>query len=157
MKRKKRTPDFYKCKDYYPMLNHPEKYVGRRPITIRSNFERKFAKFRLDDNPNVVEWTSEDIRIPYIYECTGRKHSYYPDFYFKLANGSEWIIEIKPHYQTQAPKKQNPKRLAAYLKNRNKWDYADAFVKTLRESGRNIEFGIITEKTEPLFDRKVWG
>lgn len=157
MRRKKKTYDFYKCIDYYPMLKNPKKYVGRRPLTIRSNFERKFAKFRLDENPAVIEWSSEDIRIPYIYEITGRKHTYYPDFWFKMANGKEYIIEIKPHYQTQAPKQQNPKRLAAYIKNRNKWDHADNFVEHLRADGRDIEFGIITEKTEPLFDKKVWG
>lgn len=157
MPRRKRSPDFYKCKDYYPMLKHPEKYKGRRPITLRSNFERKFAKFRLDGNPQVEEWTSEDIRIPYIFELSGRKHSYYPDFYFKLVDGREYVIEIKPYYQTQPPKRKNPEKLAAYIKNCNKWDACEDFVNTLKKQGRNIQFGIITEKTEPLFDKKVWG
>ncbi len=158
MKRKrKKQYDYYKCADYYPLLANPDKYVGKRPITIRSNFERKFAKFRLDGNPDVVEWTSEDIRIPYIYEVDGRKKSYYPDFWFKMKDGKEFIIEIKPSYQCSPPKKKNPKRLAEYIKNMNKWNACDAFVGELQSGGRNIEFGIITEKTEPLFRDKTFG
>lgn len=141
--------------DYYPNLLNPTKYVGRRPITCRSGWEIKFVRW-VDSNSNILEWTSEDIVIPYLYELDNRKHRYFPDFWLKLedkeGNVVEHIIEIKPLAQTLPPKipkrktKQYRERVKTYIKNMNKFDAAQRHCKILRDKGRNITFQILTEK-----------
>ena len=143
--------------DFYPKLINKDKYKGRRPITIRSSWEKKFIKGFLDPNKNVIEWNSEDVVIPYLYSVDGRYHRYFTDFYFKVLEPdgiiSEHIVEIKPSIKLIKPK--TPKRktksyknqMLEYYKNQDKFKAARSFVEKLRtEQNRNIDFRIITEK-----------
>ena len=69
----------YKGK-YQP--SHPRKYKGDPTnITFRSLWERKFMNW-CDQNANVLEWSSEEIIIPY-RGPDGKPHRYFPDFYMK--------------------------------------------------------------------------
>jgi hypothetical protein len=86
---------------YFP-INECKKYIGNGPIIYRSSWERKFCMY-CESNPQIVNWSSEPVKIKYINSLDGREHSYFPDYYMKLDNGDEYLIEIKPSSQLQKP------------------------------------------------------
>ena len=72
------------------IAKNPKKYKGDpQKITYRSLWERKFMMY-CDTNESVIEWSSEEIIIPYLSPWDGRIHRYFPDFYIKTNqhNGS---------------------------------------------------------------------
>lgn len=129
-------------------LKNPQKYRGNhQQVYFRSLWE--YATFKwLDANKNIVEWSSEEIIIPYINPLDNKVHRYYPDLWIKFNNSKEYIVEIKPRYQTEPPKKRarrSKKSLQesiTFVKNKAKWDAAKSYTKK-----RNIEFVIWTEDT----------
>tara|TARA_B100000427_G_scaffold22841_1_gene17118 strand:+ start:1597 stop:2019 length:423 start_codon:yes stop_codon:yes gene_type:complete len=134
----------YKQGKYFP--SKPRKYKGDyRNIVYRSGWELKFMKF-CDSNPNITEWGSEEIIIPYISPIDGKRHKYYPDFYVRT-NGKKFIVEVKPSRQTKEPKTQRKvtkkyiNEVVTYSVNQAKWKAATEFCKDY-----NMEFMIITEK-----------
>ena len=59
---------------------NPEKYIGTYPISYRSSWELVFMN-KCDTHPNIKQWASESIKIPYRNPLT-KKHTYYiPDFF----------------------------------------------------------------------------
>ena len=84
-----------------------------------------------DKSPKILNWSSEEIKIPYLFE--DRNRSYYPDFWIDMINKDgervEKIIEIKPHYQR------------TMKVNKAKWKQAEAFCKD-----NNYEFVVLTER-----------
>jgi hypothetical protein len=130
---------------------NPQKYRGNsHNIIYRSRWEQRFMSF-LDRDKDVLEWSSEEMFIPYRCRTDGKMHRYFPDFKvkYRLANGKTVtrIIEIKPRGQVFRPVKpaKITKRYLAevwtYTKNRSKWDYAEQWCKE-----RGYEFQILTEK-----------
>lgn len=103
----------YKTK-YEP--KNPQKYMGNHTnIICRSNWERKFCKY-LDENENIIRWSSEEIKIPYISTIDRQMHNYYPDFVFEAKKQDKietFMIEIKPKKQTIQPTPKKNKK--AYL------------------------------------------
>ena len=71
-----------------------------------------------DKNPYILEWSSEEIAIPY-RGLDKKIHRYFPDFKVKYRNARNEliveIIEVKPKKQTKAPAKKN-KPYGRYLK-----------------------------------------
>ena len=137
----------YKGK-YQP--SHPRKYKGDPTnITFRSLWERKFMNW-CDQNANVLEWSSEEIIIPY-RGPDGKPHRYFPDFYMKQrqldGKIKKYLIEVKPLKQCSPPKK--PKRQTKgyireafeYARNQAKWKEAREWC-----ADRQWEFKVITEK-----------
>jgi hypothetical protein len=125
---------------------NPEKYKGDfNNILLRSSWEFSFAKF-LDNNPNVLEWASEEFHIPYYNPTLNRNAKYYPDFWVKYQdkNGitNVEVIEIKPFKQTQRPKNTNPHDRNAWIVNMSKWEAAIKFCKP-----QGIKFRVLTEKS----------
>ena len=85
----------YKGK-YYPKF--PHKYKGDpTTITFRSLWERKYMNW-CDKNANILEWSSEEIIIPYISPVDNKIHRYFPDFYTKIKETDgkirKYIIEV---------------------------------------------------------------
>lgn len=117
-------------------------------IAYRSGWELTFMRW-LEKSPEVICWASECIRIPYTMPG-GSTHSYYPDFYLKLINGREVVVEIKPRTQTTPPKSANPPQAHTYIKNQCKWRAAKKFCEE-----RNLEFIILTEKSIELIRNNV--
>ena len=106
---------------------------------------------QFDRNNNIVEWSSEEIAIPYVSPWDNQIHRYYPDFYLKVKKGRQeivHIIEIKPKKQTVPPK--TPKRKTKnYLNevkmwgvNTAKWKAAEAYCEK-----RGWNWAIWTEDT----------
>ena len=90
-----------------------KKYRGDvNNIIYRSLWERTFMKY-CDDNPDIIEWGSEEIIIPYISPIDGRRHRYFPDFWVRVKTSEgvvkESLIEVKPKAQCSPPKGSPPK------------------------------------------------
>lgn len=128
----------------------PQKYKGDPTnIIYRSLWERKLMVY-LDENPNVLEWNSEEIIIPYKSPLDGRYHRYFPDFWAKVRakDGSlkTMVLEVKPKAQTKEPKKkkrvtkQYIEEVATWGKNQAKWQAATEYC-----LDRGWDFKILTE------------
>lgn len=129
---------------------NPEKYKGDvTSIIYRSSWERSCMNY-FDNNPNIVEWQSEEVIIPYRSPIDGRLHRYFPDFKIKVRDSSgrinTYLIEVKPFYQTQPPvvKSRKSKRYINEVKtfgiNTSKWKAAQEYC-----ADRGWKFQIITE------------
>lgn len=129
---------------------NPDKYLGDPTnIIYRSSWERQCMVY-FDNNPNILQWGSEEIIVPYRSPIDNRIHRYFTDFVIraKQADGKiqTTLIEVKPKKQTQPPKIQSRKtkrylnEVTTYLVNEAKWKAAVEFCKD-----RNWKFQIITE------------
>ena len=129
--------------------SYPQKYKGDPTNVIyRSLWERKFMVY-CDKNENVLEWSSEEIALPYKSPLDNRIHRYFPDFYIKVKEGNKiqkYLIEIKPKKQVREPKIQTKKtrsyiyEVTEYAKNQAKWKSAQEFCED-----RQWKFKIMTE------------
>ena len=135
-----------KYKGKYKPQN-PKKYMGDSSnIIYRSMWERRCMKY-FDHNPGVLQWSSEEIAIPYYDTLTKKVRRYFPDFLVKTDKGKKFCIEIKPSRQCVRPKK--PKRTTKnyirenmeYAKKIAKWESAKKYC-----ANNNMTFKIITEK-----------
>jgi hypothetical protein len=135
---------------------NPTKYIGDiSKINCRSLWERKFCKF-LDENKNILRWSFETLKIPYMSPVDKQVHIYFPDFIVekKSKDGTlqTLVVEIKPHKQTKEPKigKRKSKKSIlneniTYAINTSKWKAAEEFC-----AQHSWKFVILTEKE--LFD-----
>ena len=110
-----------------------QKYMGdSSKITYRSLWERNLMRW-CDANPDVKQWVSEEVVIPYICGTDGRHHRYFIDFAIIFENGNKYLIEVKPDKETKPPKppKRKTKRYIneqlTYVKNQSKWKAANEF------------------------------
>lgn len=127
------------------------KYLGDPTnVWYRSLWERR-VMVRLDDDPNVIEWSNEEIIIPYLSPIDGRWHRYFPDFFVRVKNRhgvqEAMILEVKPLKQAVPPQvkkritRQYIQEVATYGINEAKWKAATEYCKD-----RNWSFKVITEK-----------
>ena len=125
-------------------LKNPDKYAGTKKPIYRSSWEHTFMTF-CDNNPAVIGWASEAVRIPYMNPLTGKQSSYVPDFFVQYQNAKgekrSEIVEIKPSNQSTmegAGKSRN--RQMAVVQNMAKWEAATAWCKN-----KGIRFRVVTE------------
>lgn len=129
---------------------NPKKYKGDPTrIVWRSSWELKVMT-SFDSNPNVLEWSSEELIISYVDKTDKKRHRYFPDFVIKFRHKDGTIktrvIEVKPANQVAPPERKNKteKRflleVLTYGKNTSKWAAAEAFC-----AKRGWEFKILTE------------
>lgn len=111
-----------------------------KPIIYRSSYEKKFIVW-LEGSKRVAHWSSECIRIPYLY-VDGKMHSYYPDYYVEFEDGSRMLVEIKPLNQTKPPVNENAWASREWVRNSCKWKAAQEFC-----CNKGIQFKILTENT----------
>ena len=110
---------------------NPEKYFGNvNQIIYRSSWERLFMVY-CDKKENILRWSSEEIKIPYIHDKKNR--TYYPDFWVYMVDKDnapvEKLIEIKTHYQR------------TMKVNKAKWSAAEEYCQE-----NDMEFLVMTEK-----------
>jgi len=124
-------------------VKNPEKYTGNTLPFYRSSWELTFMRW-CDNNPSIVEWLSEGIRIPYFNPVSNKQSIYVPDFFITLVdkhgNKRTELIEVKPKKETfleHAKSKRDKYRLAV---NAAKWKAAVNFC-----DRNGIKFRIITE------------
>lgn len=128
---------------------HPEKFIGKFAI-FRSSYERQFF-LKMDNNPNVLEWGSENVVIPYKSPIDNKIHRYYVDAYVVIKEGDaikKYLIELKPSSQTEPPKASKRKKSQTVLYenmqwciNQAKWDAAKKYAES-----KGAKFLILTEK-----------
>lgn len=134
----------YKQGLYTPI--NVEKYLGD-PTKVRymSSWELRMFQF-LDNNPNILKWGSEEIKIPYIKPTDKKVHMYWPDFFIiykdKQGRIKQELIEVKPLKQTKPPRKNaSMYEKLTYAVNCSKWQAAAEWCKQ-----NNVEFRLLTEK-----------
>jgi hypothetical protein len=134
------------------MPRFKEKYKGKDYPRYLSSWELKLFRF-CDNNPDVLEWGSESIIIPYVNPIDNKVHNYIVDAVIKLKtkNGiKKFLVEVKPYKQTIRPAQRTtktnkvPKSLVYeqlnFIKNQAKWEYAKKWC-----AKRGYEFCILTE------------
>jgi hypothetical protein len=102
-----------------------------------------------DSTPDVVEWNSEEVVIPYRSPVDNRMHRYFVDAWMRLKNGKMYLIEIKPFKETEPPKppksgrktKGYLKAIETYAVNQAKWKAAQQYCDKM-----GWEFTILTER-----------
>lgn len=91
-------------------------------IYYRSSWELKFMIW-LDNNPKIKKWGAECISIPYQLthlekggDINLKSHTYYPDFYYELDTGSEFlkkvVAEVKPQKEFNMVRALQEKKLS---------------------------------------------
>jgi hypothetical protein len=114
-----------------------------------------------DTNTSVIEWSSEEVIIPYrtiLDEAKDRKtgkttwHRYFVDFYVKVQTKNNtferYLVEVKPLSETQEPifegRKMSKKSMLYQQKN---WIVNSAKWKAAREycADRGMKFKVVTE------------
>jgi hypothetical protein len=130
---------------------NPKKYKGDPDNIIwRSTWELRAFKF-MDERPEVIEWQSEEVIVPYFDPSTGKYRRYFPDIVARIRNPDGTtktvMMEIKPLKETKEPKVQS-KKTQKYIKevttwatNQAKWKSAEEYCKD-----RGWSFSLITEK-----------
>jgi len=137
---------------FNPLNPRKCKNPANRPIVFRSSWEAQLFKW-CDRNINVLEWSSEQHRIPYIHPMKKVSMIYVPDVWVKLKEKDgrtvEKLIEVKPLSETPAfalaRYKQTGRKPSAYrqgvlLVNNAKFKAAEHWC-----SVHGMEFVIMTE------------
>ena len=99
-----------------------------------------------DNHPNIIQWASEAVQIPYRNPVTGKQSIYVPDFFVmyedKNGNRRAEIVEVKPSSQAtmEAAGKNNQNKLSVVV-NTAKWQAAQIWCRR-----QQISFRVITEK-----------
>ena len=113
----------FKPKNYKKYKGDPTK------IYYRSLWERRFMVY-CDNNPNIIEWGSEEIIIPYRSPVDRKVHRYFPDFYIKVrqADGKvkKMIIEVKPKKQCKPPTTTPKRKTQRWLNEVKSWGVNEA-------------------------------
>ena len=125
---------------------NPNKYLGNPTnIWYRSLWERR-VMVHLDTNISVLEWSSEEIIIPYLSPIDNRYHRYFPDFFVRTTTGAI-ILEVKPRAQSIMPEP-NKKKTKKYLTEVMTWGVNQAKWKAAEEYclDRGWKFKVVTEK-----------
>jgi hypothetical protein len=132
------------------IVRNKKKYMGdHNNVVYRSSWELKFLAW-CDNNPNVVEFSSEEIVIPYKSPVDGKYHRYFVDCFVKVkdksGNVKSYLIEIKPKKQTKEPEQQR-RVTKRYITEVTTWGVNQAKWKAATEYclDRNWEFKLITE------------
>jgi hypothetical protein len=129
---------------------NPAKYKGDpERIVWRSLWERTVMT-KLDEWDQIIEWSSEELSIPYLSPIDNKIHRYYPDFVATIryddGTTKRVILEVKPKKYLTPPKtpKRKTKRYygecAEYAKNQAKWKSAQAFA-----ASQDMGFQVLTE------------
>ena len=125
------------------VIKNTDKYIGKKQPTYRSSWEFTFMNF-CDNNPNILQWASEAIQIPYRHPLTGKQTIYVPDFLitYRTRNNTmrAELIEIKPKKQSVIESKMSSRDRAVVAINYAKWASATAWCKR-----QGITFRVVTE------------
>jgi hypothetical protein len=133
--------------------DHPEKYAGDASnIVYRSRIELRYMQY-LDHHPDIIQWASEELHLPYISPKDHMQHRYFPDLLVKKRNSDGttrvMMIELKHSSDLKEPQPpKNPQGRRRFLAetitwnvNQAKWAAAKAYC-----ADRGWEFCVMSEK-----------
>ena len=135
---------------------NPQKYIGKGSIRYRSGWELTFMRF-CDNHPGVIQWASENVRIPYRNPFTGKDTFYVPDFFvvYQNANGRKAeLVEIKPKAQAVMELARSQQEKAAVALNMCKWAAAQAWCKRMGATFRLLTEEDIFNNVNPTRKRR---
>lgn len=125
-------------------IQNPHKYVGTSAPRYRSSWELAFMRM-CDSHPNVLKWSSENVKIPYMHPVLGKWTNYVPDFMIqyidKDGNQHVELIEIKPSNQTTLENAKNTHDKLSVAVNAAKWTAAQEWC-----ARKGIRFKVINEE-----------
>ena len=138
-------------------VQNPQKYAGAGDPTFRSGWELTFMQF-CDNNPNVVAWASEPVKINYMHPLTGKLTVYVPDFIITYidAQGRKLaeVIEIKPASQSRPEFARKRGEAQQVVVNYAKWEAATAWANKRGMRFRVLNEGDIYQNTKQPKARK---
>ncbi len=152
---------YQQCSHFQDFLTNRSKCLSES-VQTRSSWEKSFCLWA-DQNNSIVEWASEEVTIPYVWRVDNKRHKYYVDFWAKYKNADrekQMLYEVKPFAEMFPPKipkrktKSYRDRVLNYLKNMDKWKQTMKFCALQRDKGIDIEFAVITETKNKIFDPK---
>jgi hypothetical protein len=124
-------------------VKNPEKYMGKRLPNYRSSWEFAFMSF-CDNNPAVLNWTSESIKIPYFNPVSGKNTIYVPDFLIVYVDANQKqhteLVEVKPSTETTMESARSYRDKLSVAMNMAKWAAADSWARA-----NNMRFRVVTE------------
>jgi hypothetical protein len=122
---------------------NPQKLIGNARPFYRSSWELTVMNL-LDNHPNVIQWASESVSIPYVNPLTGKRSMYIPDFLIlykdKTGRQRAELVEVKPNKEAIAENAKSKRDKAALMVNTAKWAAAMLWCKK-----NGISFRILTE------------
>ena len=124
-------------------IKNPEKYMGKRLPSYRSSWEFTFMSF-CDNNPAVIQWVSEGVKIPYFNPVSGKQTVYVPDFLIVYVDANQKqhteLVEIKPSTETTMESARSYRDKLMVAINMAKWAAADSWARA-----NNMRFRVVTE------------
>lgn len=129
---------------------YKQKFLGKKYPQYRSSWELHFCKW-CDYNPNVLEWMSEGIIIPYVSPVDTKTHRYFVDNSLVLnerGHKRRYLVEIKPYSQTQRPVMRGRKKQSTFLHEQTTYDINQAKWRAAKQwaEEHNYKFLILTER-----------
>ena len=123
---------------------NPEKYIGKGKIIYRSSWELAFMN-KCDTHPNIQQWASESIKIPYYNPFKKTKTLYIPDFVVhyvdRKGNSIVEILEVKPAKQAVESLAKGRDNQYALALNKVKWAAATKWAKA-----NGMRFRVMTDR-----------
>ena len=124
-------------------VKNPEKYMGKRLPNYRSSWEFTFMSF-CDNNPAVLNWVSEGVKIPYYKPVSGKQTIYVPDFLVVYVDANQRqhteLVEIKPSKEATMESARSYRDKLMVAMNMAKWAAADSWCRA-----NNMRFRVVTE------------
>ena len=124
-------------------VKNPEKYMGKRLPSYRSSWEFTFMSF-CDNNPAVINWVSEGVKIPYFNPVSGKQTVYVPDFIVVYVDANQRqhteLVEIKPSKEATMESAKSYRDKLMVAMNMAKWAAADSWART-----NGMRFRVVTE------------
>jgi hypothetical protein len=124
-------------------VKNPEKYMGKRLPSYRSSWEFTFMSF-CDNNPAVLNWVSEGVKIPYYNPVSGKQTIYVPDFLVVYVDANQRqhteLVEIKPSKEATMESARSYRDKLSVAINMAKWAAADSWARA-----NNMRFRVVTE------------
>ena len=124
-------------------VKNPEKYMGKRSPTYRSSWEFAFMSFA-DNNPAVLNWTSESVKIPYYNPVSGKNTIYVPDFLIVYVDANQKqhteLVEVKPSSETTMESARSYRDKLSVAINMAKFAAADSWARA-----NGMRFRVVTE------------
>lgn len=118
------------------ILKNRKKYIGDPTKLVAKSMLERAAFIWAENNPRIKKWGYEIVKIPYICATDKKQHIYIVDMALYWDNGTVELVEIKPSYQVEAPKRRQRttkkyiNEVYEYVKNSSKWKYAKLYAKS---------------------------
>ena len=117
--------------------------MGKRLPSYRSSWEFTFMSF-CDNNPAVINWVSEGVKIPYFNPVSGKQTVYVPDFIVVYVDANQRkhteLVEIKPSKEATMESAKSYRDKLMVAMNMAKWAAADAWARS-----NGMRFRVVTE------------